>query len=103
MTSVNELNERTRSEKKMAYLQDAADRFAALIIATYRLPIEVRKSVLAQYEANYEKIVVKRAVEEVPCDLCNGEGLIEIMGDGVNFEWDVIGTKPCPHCFPEKE
>lgn len=33
--------------------------------------------------------------EEVVCELCNDTGVIEVMGDGDNFEWDVIGTKPC--------
>lgn len=32
------------------------------------------------------------------CESCNGDGFIEIMGDGDNFECDVIGTKPCPEC-----
>jgi hypothetical protein len=35
--------------------------------------------------------------EEV-CEKCGGDGYIEIMGDGENFEWDVIGTKPCSEC-----
>lgn len=26
---------------------------------------------------------------------CDGSGFIEIMGDGANFEWDVIDVKPC--------
>jgi hypothetical protein len=29
------------------------------------------------------------------CEVCNGTGIVEIMGDGPNFEWDVIGTRPC--------
>lgn len=32
------------------------------------------------------------------CRTCNDKGYIEEMGDGENFEWDVIGTKPCPDC-----
>lgn len=32
------------------------------------------------------------------CETCGGEGVIEVMGDGDNFEWDVIGYKPCPDC-----
>lgn len=32
------------------------------------------------------------------CLVCEGEGLIEEYGDGENFEWDVIGTHPCPGC-----
>lgn len=35
---------------------------------------------------------------EEECSYCNGDGFIEIMGDGDNFECDVIGTKPCPEC-----
>jgi hypothetical protein len=34
----------------------------------------------------------------VECDTCNDDGYVEIMGDGGNFECDVIGTKPCPDC-----
>jgi len=33
------------------------------------------------------------------CENCNGDGFVEIMGDGDNFEYDVIGTKPCPDCI----
>lgn len=29
------------------------------------------------------------------CERCEDTGLIEIMGDGDNFEWDVIGHKRC--------
>lgn len=32
------------------------------------------------------------------CEKCSGTGVIEIMGDGANFEWDVIDTKPCGEC-----
>ena len=32
------------------------------------------------------------------CPRCGGSGSIEIMGDGDNFEWDVVGYKPCPDC-----
>ena len=32
------------------------------------------------------------------CESCDGDGFIEVMGDGDNFEYDVIGTKPCPEC-----
>lgn len=39
----------------------------------------------------------KGEVEDV-CETCGGDGFIEIMGDGENFEWDVIDTKPCPNC-----
>lgn len=31
------------------------------------------------------------------CDDCQDSGEIEIMGDGDNFEWDVVGIKRC-HC-----
>jgi len=36
--------------------------------------------------------------EEISCGSCNDTGVIEIMGDGENFEVDVIGKKPCPEC-----
>ena len=32
------------------------------------------------------------------CDMCQDDGYIEEMGDGENFEWDVIGHKKCPKC-----
>lgn len=32
------------------------------------------------------------------CESCNCDGYVEILGDGDNFECDVIGTKPCPEC-----
>ena len=32
------------------------------------------------------------------CEYCQDEGLIEIIGDGNNFECDVIGYKRCPYC-----
>ncbi|MDZ4241132.1 MAG: hypothetical protein U1D31_03375 [Patescibacteria group bacterium] len=35
------------------------------------------------------------------CQFCAGEGIIEIMGDGDNFEWDVVETKPCKECRQE--
>jgi len=36
--------------------------------------------------------------DQLPCEKCGGEGVIEILGDGENFECDVIGHKPCPDC-----
>lgn len=36
--------------------------------------------------------------EEEVCEKCGGDGFIEILGDGDNFEVDVVGTKPCPEC-----
>lgn len=35
---------------------------------------------------------------EDKCEKCGGSGVIEILGDGENFECDVIGHKPCPDC-----
>jgi len=29
------------------------------------------------------------------CESCNGTGYIEILGDGDNFECDVVGHKKC--------
>lgn len=37
-------------------------------------------------------------VVEAVCERCNGEGKVEKIGDGENFECDVVGTKPCPEC-----
>lgn len=34
------------------------------------------------------------------CKDCNDTGRIEIMGDGANFEYDVVDVKPC-HCQQE--
>lgn len=53
-----------------------------------------------------ERSMVAREIDEhertqesfVECDTCNDDGYVEIMGDGDNFEYDVIGTKPCPDC-----
>ena len=42
--------------------------------------------------------VANKMFEATECETCNGDGYIEIMGDGANFEWDCIGTKPCPDC-----
>ncbi len=33
--------------------------------------------------------------ESKVCERCKGTGEIEIMGDGENFEWDVVGIKTC--------
>ena len=41
---------------------------------------------------------VDSSVFEEECEKCNGTGYIEIMGDGENFEWDVVDTKPCGNC-----
>lgn len=35
---------------------------------------------------------------EIECDNCNDEGFVEEMGDGDNFECDVVGVKRCPEC-----
>lgn len=35
---------------------------------------------------------------EYHCDTCNGTGIVEILGDGENFECDVIGYKKCLVC-----
>ena len=32
------------------------------------------------------------------CQTCGGDGIIEEMGDGENFEYDVIAEHPCPEC-----
>jgi len=32
------------------------------------------------------------------CETCGGDGIIEEMGDGDNFEYDVIAEHPCPEC-----
>ena len=32
------------------------------------------------------------------CEYCGGTGQIEIMGDGPNFEVDVVGYKQCEEC-----
>lgn len=35
------------------------------------------------------------------CEKCDA-GEIEVMGDGDNFEWDVIDVKLCDNCLPTK-
>lgn len=35
---------------------------------------------------------------DLPCEKCGDDGVIEILGDGDNFECDVIGYKNCPVC-----
>ena len=32
------------------------------------------------------------------CKKCKGTGMIDIMGDGGNFEWDVVDEKVCAGC-----
>lgn len=32
------------------------------------------------------------------CQTCGGDGIIEEMGDGENFEYDVIAEHQCPDC-----
>lgn len=29
------------------------------------------------------------------CERCGGKGTIEVMGDGMTFEWDVVDIIPC--------
>lgn len=33
------------------------------------------------------------------CEKCGDTGWAEIMGDGPNFEWDVIDVRPCGRCW----
>ena len=42
-------------------------------------------------------------MEEEKCEECNDSGYIEIMGDGENFEWDVVGTQRCPECNNQED
>lgn len=47
----------------------------------------------------------EQPVESTPeyeCEICNDTGLEEVMGDGDNFEWDVIGHKLC-RCKRDKD
>lgn len=34
----------------------------------------------------------------IKCQQCDGDGQVEILGDGAHFECDVIGYKPCNEC-----
>lgn len=98
MTSVNEMNERTRNQR-------IRDDFGALLIAVYRLPLEQRKIVLEQFEKNRRTAIAERlkpADEEV-CSVCNGDGYIDIDGDCGDHGWDKIGEKACPECYPPYE
>lgn len=94
MTHINELNERTRNQR-------IHDDFGALLIAVYKLPLEQRKVVLEQFEKNRRTAIAERLAEMEPipeCETCNDERAIEVLGDGENFEVDVVGYKPCPDC-----
>lgn len=93
MTDVNTLNERTRNQR-------VHDDFAALLIAVYRLPLEQRMVVLKQWEKNKRTMIAERLKgdTEPECKTCNDERAIEVLGDGDNFEVDVVGYKPCPDC-----
>jgi len=61
MTSVNELNERTRNQR-------IRDDFGALLIAVYRLPLEQRKVVLEQFEMNRRTAIAERLKPEYDCE-----------------------------------
>ena len=37
-------------------------------------------------------------MKENKCEYCDGDGTIEVLGDGENFEVDVIDHKVCSHC-----
>jgi rubrerythrin len=103
MTDINTLNERTRQE---AAIQETGDRLAALLIAVYRLPLEQRKVVLAQYERNLETMKRERLAKDLGnevCEVCQGDGYVDIDGDAGELGWDKIGEKPCPVCFPPYE
>lgn len=99
MTDVNTLNERTRNQR-------LHDDFGALLIAVYKLPLEQRKVVLEQYEKNRRTMIAERlksTEEEKVCEVCNGDGYVDIDGDCGDHGWDKIGEKACPVCFPEYE
>lgn len=107
MTDVNTLNERTRL---LALHKQTGDRLVALLVAVYKLPLEQRKIVLEQYEENYEriakgkeaaqaaKLIEEETDEKFDCKTCRDERVVEVLGDGDNFEVDVVGYKPCPDC-----
>lgn len=54
-----------------------------------------------KYLAKLDEILLNVRVVDDVCERCKGEGLIEIIGDGENFECDVIGYKKCPSCTEE--
>lgn len=108
MTDVNTLNERTKQEAEQKLLRErleyTGDKLAALLIAIYRLPLEQRTVVLEQYEHNFQEILAnKQAETEEVCDVCNGDGYVDIDGDAGDHGWDKIGEKPCPKCYPPYE
>lgn len=54
---------------------------------------------IAEYAKSNGADLTKEDVEEEDnCEECGGDGFVEIMGDGPNFEWDVVGTRPCSEC-----
>jgi hypothetical protein len=105
MTDVNTLNAETRLKKQFS---ETNDRLSALLIAVYKLPLEQRTPLLELYNSELERIKADRIEDQLqadakPCEVCDGDGVIEIMGEGSNFEWDVVGHKPCPECFPPRD
>lgn len=108
MTDVNTLNAETRLKDQ---LTKTNDHMVALLVAVYKLPLEQRKIVLEQYEKNKNAMEVERFGQymkgEYPqkkeCEVCNGDGFIDIDGDAGELGWDKIGEKACPVCYPPYE
>lgn len=65
------------------------------------MSIEICKHCEIQYDQDYDvehEDECPENPENKVCEKCGGDGYIEIMGDGDNFECDVIGHKPCSEC-----
>lgn len=50
-----------------------------------------------ELKGEFDRETIKKNMS-YPCRTCDGVGYIEELGNGDNFEVDVIGTKPCPDC-----
>jgi len=103
MNNINAINAETRLK---AQSQQTDDHLAAILIAVYSMPPEARTPVLEKYYHNLQTMMEARVKKALiasinPCQVCQGDGYIDIDGDAGEHGWDKIGEKPCPLCYPE--
>lgn len=62
--------------------------------------IALAKERLAEFRDEWRMVWEKLSpeAEECICPTCNNDRGVEVIGDGDNFEVDVINYKPCPDC-----
>lgn len=65
-----------------------------MILYDETLAMKLRREEDAEAEAIAEE-------QHYDCQTCKDERALEVLGDGPNFECDVIGYKPCPDCVWE--